>query len=122
MIEKKGNWQVDKLRIILLYKADFNFLNRKLGREALRQAETYNQVTAEQYGSRRSGQHWAIRQALNKKLTFDIIQQYRIPAVMYSNDIKSCYNQILHLSPRCVYSGWESRNLGWHVLLPPLSS
>ncbi len=45
MIEKKlGNWWVDKLLMILLYKVDFNFLNKKLGRDMPRHAEAYNQV------------------------------------------------------------------------------
>ncbi len=40
MIEKKlGKWRVNRLHTIFLYEADFNFLNKKLGRDALRQAE-----------------------------------------------------------------------------------
>ncbi len=36
MLEKSlGNWQVDKLQRILLFMADFNFLNNNLGRDAL---------------------------------------------------------------------------------------
>ncbi len=71
--KKPGNCRVDKLRIIFLYEADFNFLNKKLGRDTLRQAENHNQVTTEQNGSHRGGQHREISQALNKILTFNII-------------------------------------------------
>ncbi len=38
---------VDKLQAILIYNADFNFLNKKLGRNALQQVEWYNQVAQE---------------------------------------------------------------------------
>ncbi len=51
MIEKPGNWRVEKLRMILLYEADFNFLNNNFRRDAIRQEETHNEVAAEQYGS-----------------------------------------------------------------------
>ncbi len=37
MIKKElGNWRVDKICTILPYEADSNFLNKKLGRAALR--------------------------------------------------------------------------------------
>ncbi len=55
-----GNWQVDKLQTILLEEADFNFLNKILGREALQQAERCNQVAPKQYGSHPGGQHHTI--------------------------------------------------------------
>ncbi len=35
MIKKPMNWRIDKLTIILFFKADFNFLNKKLGKNAL---------------------------------------------------------------------------------------
>ncbi len=42
-----GNGRVDKPRTILLYEVDLNFLNNKLGRDALRQVDSYNQVVVE---------------------------------------------------------------------------
>ncbi len=97
LLEKKpGNWWVDKLRMILLYEADLNFLkNKKLGWDAIRQAEQYIQVTPEQYWNRCGGQHQAIRQVLNRWLTFDIIWQRKILVIMCSSNMKSCYNHIL---------------------------
>ena len=38
----------------------------------------------------------AIDQALHKRLTYDIIRQHRLPAILCSNDAKSCYDRILH--------------------------
>ena len=62
MLEKKtGNFRVDKLRAILLYKADFNQNNKKLGREMMYTAEDLKVIAKEQFGSRSanlaSGQH-----------------------------------------------------------------
>ena len=45
MLEKqKGNFRVDKLRAILLYKADFNQNNKKLGREVMYLAKDIRQL------------------------------------------------------------------------------
>jgi hypothetical protein len=74
MLEKKpGVRQLPTLRAILLYEADFNQNNKRLGREMLYRAEDGNMVAIEQFGSR---QHMsAIDQSLNKTLTFDIWRQ-----------------------------------------------
>ena len=51
-IEKKNkSFQVDKLRIILLYESDFNFNNKIVGRQALENAEKYNMLAKEQYNT-----------------------------------------------------------------------
>jgi hypothetical protein len=52
MLEKKpGVRQISSLRAILLYKADFNHNNKRLGREMLFRAEEGNAVAVEQFGS-----------------------------------------------------------------------
>jgi len=72
MLEKSpGNFQADKLWIILLFKADFNQLNKFVGRKMMHHAEQYGLVAGEQYGSRHG--HSSITQSLNKHLTFDHI-------------------------------------------------
>jgi hypothetical protein len=71
MIEKKpGSRRLDSLRAILLYEADFNQNNKRLGREMLFQAELHDAVAVEQYGSRKNMS--ASDQSLNKALTFDL--------------------------------------------------
>jgi len=95
MLEKSpGNFQVDKLCIILLFEADFNQLNKHIGREMMHHTEQHGLVAREQYGS------WhgcsSITQSLNKCLTFDQIRQLKQVAIVCSNDAKSCYNQIVH--------------------------
>jgi len=52
MLEKiAGNCKATKLRIILLFEADFNQLNKFVGKEMMYQAEENGLVAGEQYGS-----------------------------------------------------------------------
>jgi len=46
-----GNCSVEKLRIIMLFKADFNNNNKLLGRAVMRNTESLDKVAPEQYGS-----------------------------------------------------------------------
>ena len=92
--KKKGNFNVEKLRTILLYEADFNQTNKWLGRQAMWYAERDNLLAWEQYGSRKKKS--AIDQLLNKRLTFDLLRQHRKDGAMVSNDAKSCYDRIVH--------------------------
>jgi hypothetical protein len=95
MLEKKpGVRQVSSLRAILLYKADFNQNNKRLGRDMLYRAEQHHAVAIEQYGSRKNLS--AVDQSLNKVLTFDIWRQLRQCGALCSNDAKSCYDRIVH--------------------------
>lgn len=95
MLEKKpGIRQINTLRAILLYEADFNQNNKRLGREMLHRAEKHNAVAPEQYGSRKNMS--AVDQSLNKALTFDLWRQQRQRGALCSNDAKSCYDRIVH--------------------------
>jgi len=72
MLEKSlGNFNVEKLRIILLFEADFNSNNKWIGRAVMRNAEVLNLLAEEQYGS------WkhkvAVLQCLNKGLFYDLL-------------------------------------------------
>jgi hypothetical protein len=91
MLEKKpGVRQLNKLRAILLYEADFNQNNKRLGRDMLFRAEDGNAVAVEQFGSRKHMS--ATDQSLNKTLTFDIWRQLRQRGALCSNDAKACYD------------------------------
>ena len=73
MIKKKiGLNTVQSLRSVVLREADFNFNNKILGRRAIQHAEEINDIAQEQYGSRKGKS--AIDQALNKRLTYDIMR------------------------------------------------
>jgi hypothetical protein len=92
--KKKGVYNIDKLRAILLYEADFNQNNKKLGRQMLATAELYDAIAPEQFGSRKFLS--AVDQSLNKALIFDLWRQYRNSAALCSNDAKGCYDRIVH--------------------------
>jgi len=93
MIEKTmGDFNVKKLRIILLFKADFNVNNKWIGSAVMYQAEQNHFLAEEQYGSQKF--KLAIHQCLNKCLLYDLICFKRQPAALCSNDAKSCYDRI----------------------------
>jgi len=95
MLEKKaGNFNVEKLRAILLFEPDFNQNNKRLGREMMYFAEDLDLLAKEQNGSRKGLR--AISQCLNKRLTFDLLRQQRRAGALCSNDAKSCYDRIVH--------------------------
>ncbi len=96
MLEKApGNFEVERLRIILLFEADCNQNNKWLGRAFMKEAELWDLLAVEQYGSRCHKD--AITQCLNKRLWYDYIRSTRQPAALCSNDTKSCYDQIVLL-------------------------
>jgi len=97
MIEKTcGDFNVEKLRIILLFEADFNTNNKWIGRAVMYQAEQAHLLAEEQFGSRKYKS--AIHQCLNKQLFYDIVRFKRQPAALCSNDAKSCYDRIILLA------------------------
>jgi len=96
MLEKiPGNFEVERLRIILLFEADCNQNNKWLGRAFMHEAERCRLLAVEQYGSHQNKD--AITQCLNKQLWYDYIHCTRQPAALCSNDAKSCYDSIVLL-------------------------
>lgn len=53
MLKKPGNYNIDKLYIILLYEVDFNMMNKQVGRLMMRYGEANGVLAPEQYGSRK---------------------------------------------------------------------
>jgi hypothetical protein len=92
--KKAGVTLVEKLRTIVLFQGDFNYLNNYIRHHMMKDGEAYEQLAWEQYGSREGNK--AIEKALNKVLSFDLIQQARMDSAMCSNDAKSCYDRIVH--------------------------
>ena len=90
-----NNFNVDMFRPIIHVEADFNMNNGFIGRRVMDNAEKHDALAQEQYGSRKG--HSAQVQALNKRLVFDILRQYKKPAVLIATDAKSCYDRILHV-------------------------
>ena len=96
MLEKKKGIRIpEKLRAILLMEADFNFLNKFfLGKQMVDNAEEYDELPKECYGSRKA--HRAIDVATNRALTLDVVRQKRVPASVASTDCSNCYDRLAH--------------------------
>jgi hypothetical protein len=60
----------------------------------MQHAESNDWLAPEQYGSRK--QLSAIDHCLNKRLSFDIIRQLKHSAALCVNDMKGCYDRIVH--------------------------
>jgi len=72
MIKKTvGNFNIEKLCIILLFKADFNVNNKWISRAVMYQAEQAGLLVEEQFGSHKF--KLAIHQCLNKQLFYDVV-------------------------------------------------
>jgi hypothetical protein len=94
LLKQHNNFNVNKLRAILLFEADFNFNNKRIGRALMWKAEDEQWLAPEQYGSRKN--HSAIDHCLNKRLSFDILRQYKQSGAICVNDMKGCYDRIVH--------------------------
>ena len=92
--KKAGDDRVDHLRPILLFEVDANQNNKRMGKVMMRMAEANGGISPEQYGSRKGRS--SAEQALNKRLTFDILRQERRSAVDVSVDLRSCYDLVTH--------------------------
>ena len=98
ILKREGVYRPETFCTIQLYEPDFNQNNKMLRRMTMAQVEHNGTMALEHNGTMAPEQYgsWknisAIMHALNKVLSFDIIQQYKIPAAMCSNDAKSCYD------------------------------
>ncbi len=95
MIRKKANSDLlTHLRSVVLTEAEWNFNNKVLGKTTLEHAEKYKLLPKEQYGSRKGKS--SIEHVINKRLTYDILRQFRRPGLLCSNDAKSCFDRVVH--------------------------
>jgi hypothetical protein len=89
-----GQPRIEKLRIIMLYEADFNFVLKLIwGRRLVRHAELHQCLGDENHGSR-SGRQSTDAQ-LQKLLLYKYAQLTRTSLITLDNDTKSCYDRII---------------------------
>ena len=93
LLKKEGLTDIEKLRTIVLYEADYNFMNKRIGRQAMDNALYNGLVAEEQYAKPNSD---SITQCVNRKLIFDLVRYARSAFAMCSSDLKSCYDRIVH--------------------------
>ena len=84
---------LDKLRTIVLYEADFNHENKRLGKDAMGMALKQGMIAKEQFS--RPGRS-AQDNALSKRLVFDYFRLQKRPFGMCACDLKSCYDRVVH--------------------------
>ena len=93
LLKKEGFFLLEKLRTIVLFESDFNFENKRLGRDAMKLALDKGLIKDEQYS--RPGRS-AQDNALNKRLTFDYLRLRKQNFGICACDLKSCYDRIVH--------------------------
>ena len=94
LVKKVNSYRVDKLRTIVLFKAEFNFINKAVSRKLAYAAKKKKCLAIEQHRSRKS--HRSIKHVLNKRLCMDILRQTKQPGIITPTNLKSCYNRICH--------------------------
>ncbi len=93
ILKKAGLYDIDRLRTIVLYEADFNHNNKYFGRQMMKHTQQQNMLAKEQYSV--PGRK-AIDHALNRRLIFDIVRYQKSSMAMTDCDLKSCYDRIAH--------------------------
>jgi exonuclease III len=95
MIYKKpGNFQLEKLRVIHLFEADYNWLIGVIfGRRAMYAAVENHSIHDTQWGSIPGRQ--AQDCAMMKELNYTMSHLTRTPLALFENDAKSCYDRIV---------------------------
>ena len=89
-----GRPRIEKLRIIMLYGAKFNFVLKLFwGRRLVRHAELHRCLGDENHGSR-SGRQSTDAQ-LQKLLLYKYARLTRTSLITVNNDAKSCYDRII---------------------------
>ena len=96
LIEKDpGRPNINRLRIIHLYEADYNmFLKTLWARRLVARGEEACQFGQAQQGSRK--RRTANDVVLLKRITYDLTRQLRTNLGTFDNDAKSCYDRIIN--------------------------
>ena len=93
ILKKEGITDIDRLRTIVLFEADYNHNNKFLGRHMMRHCIDNKLMAPEQYfipGKK------CIDHVINRRLTFDILRYQKASLAMGSVDLKSCHDRIAH--------------------------
>ena len=93
ILKDAGNHNIEKLRTIVLYEADFNHNNKFFGRAMMQHTVPRGRIAKEQYSipGRKSIDH-----ALNRRLLFDISRYQKSSSAMTPCDLRSCYDRVVH--------------------------
>lgn len=92
--KKQTSTEVEKLRIIVLFHAMYNMINKRVGRAMVHRALVCGHFPHEAFGSvpgRRANEC-----TLHKVLAYDCLRQQHRTAALCSTDATSCYDRIVH--------------------------
>lgn len=97
LLKEEGNFNIKRLRTIVLIEADHQLNAKRIGKIAMRRSDCRERrwIADEQYGCRKH--HRAIEVVLNSRLVDDGLRLYRKPAIICSNNAKSCFDRIVLL-------------------------
>jgi len=85
---------IEKLRIIMLFEADFNFMLKAVwGRRMVHHAEKHNVLGSDNHDSRSGRQ--SLDASVEKVLVYGHARLTRTNLITINNDAKSCYDRIL---------------------------
>ena len=95
MLEKdQGRPTINRLRIIHLFEADFNFLLKIMwGSRLVHRAQKDGMIHSGQYGSVPG--HTAGELVMLNQLSYDICRTNKINIIRFDNDASACYDRIL---------------------------
>ena len=93
ILKKEGITDIDRLRTIVLFEADFNHNNKFLGRKMMEHTNNHNLLAVEQYST--PGKK-CIDHVINRRLTFDVVRYQKASLAVSAVDLKSCYDRIAH--------------------------
>ena len=93
LLKSANDFRIKKLRTIVLFDAECNMNNGRMGKEAMHLALDNNLIAPEQY-SRPNRK--AIDHALNRRLMFDYFTMRKRPFSMTSCDLAGCYDRVIH--------------------------
>jgi hypothetical protein len=95
MIKKdSGSPQIEHLRVIHLYEADYNLCLKLLWeKQMVYQGKDNNCLGEQQHGSR--PQHQAMNVIYMKTLTYDLTRILRLSLIMFNNHATGCFNRII---------------------------
>jgi hypothetical protein len=89
-----GQPLVEKLRVIHIYEADWNFLNRYFAAYKItKMAAKEGSVTEEQAGGRPGRSSSEV--AVNTVLTYEVIRLQRLTGAIIYNDAKACFDRVI---------------------------
>ena len=94
LLKKVGNYNLEKLRTVVMLEPDFNMNNKKIGKDAMWNGTRCGIVSRENYGGKKHAR--APEVILNQVLVCDKMRADHRPAIIISNDAKGCFDRIVH--------------------------